>query len=65
MTHRTYCLVVGVLFLLIAILQCLRVVFGWPVAVNGVSIPMWVSGVAAVVLGYLSFIGLRLSGQAR
>ena len=51
MTHRTYALVVGVLFLLMAILQCLRMVLGWSVVVNGVNIPMWVSGIVAVVLG--------------
>jgi hypothetical protein len=64
MTHRAYSLVAGVFFLLMAILQCLRIVLGWHVAANGVSIPMWVSGIAVLVLGYLSFTGLRLGRRA-
>jgi len=51
------------LFLLMAILQCLRILLGWQVAANGVSIPMWVSWIAVPVLGYLSFTGLRLSAD--
>lgn len=63
MTHRTYSGVIGVLFLLMAILQCLRIVLGWQVAANGVTIPMWVTWIAVLVLGHLSFTGLRLSRQ--
>lgn len=39
---------------LIAVLQLLRLVLGWEVSVNGVGIPVWVSGVAFVVLGGLA-----------
>jgi hypothetical protein len=40
---------VAVAFLsLIAILQLTRVIRGWEVVINGVSIPLWASGVACV-----------------
>ena len=38
------------LFSLIALLQLLRFVLGWEVMVNHISIPVWVSGIAFVLL---------------
>lgn len=42
------------LFSLIALLHLLRFIAGWEVAVNGLSLPVWVSGVAFVVVGGLA-----------
>ena len=39
---------------LIAILQLLRFILGWEVSVNGFIVPVWVSGIAFVVLGGLA-----------
>lgn len=39
---------------LIAILQLTRFILGWPVSVDGVAIPPWVSAVAFVVAGGLA-----------
>ncbi len=43
-----------VVFSMIAILQLLRFILGWEVSVNGFTVPVWVSGVAFVVLGGLA-----------
>lgn len=43
-----------VVFSLIAILQLVRLLLGWEVLVNGVNIPVWVSGIAFVVAGGLA-----------
>jgi hypothetical protein len=48
-------------FGLVAILQLIRVILGWEVSVNGVSIPVWVSGIAVVVAGALAFMLWRES----
>ena len=46
---------VAVAFLaLIAVLQLVRFLLGWEVAVRGISIPVWASGVAFVVVGALA-----------
>lgn len=42
-------------FALVALLQALRAVLGWEVTVNGISIPHWASGIAAVVAATLAF----------
>jgi hypothetical protein len=39
------------LFALIALLQLLRFALGWEVIVNGMTVPVWVSGIAFVLLG--------------
>lgn len=39
---------------LIAIMQLTRFVQGWEVLINGVSIPVWASGLAFVVAGGLA-----------
>lgn len=39
-----------VLFSLIALLQLLRFILDWEVTVNGMTIPVWVSGIAFVIL---------------
>ena len=51
------CLLLG----LIAVLQLMRVALGWDVVVNGVPIPLWASGLAAVVAGGLSALTWRES----
>ena len=43
-----------VIFSMIAILQLLRFILGWEVSVNGFTVPVWVSGIAFVVLGGLA-----------
>ncbi|MEP6609386.1 MAG: hypothetical protein ABJA83_11990 [Burkholderiaceae bacterium] len=39
-----------VLLALIAALQLLRFVLGWEVTVNGLIIPLWLSGIAFVIV---------------
>ena len=43
-------LVAMAFFALLAGVQTLRLIMGWAVSVNGVTIPMWPSAVAIVVL---------------
>jgi hypothetical protein len=48
---RPFTIVAIVLLSLIAIVQLTRLILGWEVSVNGVAIPMWVSGIAFVIAG--------------
>jgi hypothetical protein len=60
MSRRSYALVTGVIFLVIAILHLLRVIFGWAAIIGGWIMPIWVSWVALVVAGYLAYEGFRM-----
>jgi hypothetical protein len=41
-------------FALVALVQLARFVLAWPVSVNGVQIPVWVSAAAGVVAALLA-----------
>jgi len=64
MGQKTFSLVVGLIFLLIAIMHGLRLAFRWEVVLNGWSVPMWVSAVALLIAGYLAFEGLKLGKRS-
>jgi hypothetical protein len=65
MNQRTFALVCAVVFLLIALAHVVRVVLQSSVIVQGFSVPMWASVVAAVFMAYLSFEGFRLARTVR
>jgi hypothetical protein len=61
MNQKTFDLVAGIFFLLIAVGHLLRGIFGWTAVVAGFAVPVWWSWLAFVVVGYLAFEGLRAS----
>lgn len=60
MSHRTYELLSGVLFLFIAIAHMVRVMLRTAIVAEGIHIPVWWSAVAVVISGYLAWQGIRL-----
>ena len=50
---------------LIAILQLIRFVQGWEVTINGVIVPVWVSGIAFVVAAGIAAMLWRESRAPR
>jgi len=64
MRQKTFSLVVGLTFLLIAVMHVLRLALKWEVVLNGWSVPMWVSVVAIVITAYLAFESLKLSRRS-
>ena len=43
----------------IAMMQLLRFIMGWEISVNGVHVPVWVSGVAFLIAGGLAVMVWR------
>jgi uncharacterized membrane protein len=64
MSQKTFLLVAGVFFLLIALAHLLRIAFGASVVVQNTSIPMWASWIAFVVTGYLAYEGIQLGRKS-
>jgi hypothetical protein len=59
---KPFTIIAIVLLALIAILQLLRFILGWEVTVQGVSVPVWASGIAFVVaagLGVMVWLETR------
>jgi hypothetical protein len=56
---RTYARFSGLFFTVLALVQLTRLVLRWPVQVAGVAIPVWISGVAFLILGSLAIWAFR------
>ena len=64
MRQRTFSLVAGVVFGLVALAHVFRIVFGWSIVIQDLSVPTWASWIAVVVFGYLAYEGFRLARNA-
>ncbi len=65
MTNITYCVVSGVLFVLVALVHLLRLVYQLPVVVDEYVVPMWASWVACIVPALLAVWAFRLASVSR
>ena len=59
MEQKTFDIVAGVIFALVALVHLMRIWLGWPVAIGGWPVPMWVSWIGLIVAGGLAYFGLR------
>lgn len=49
--------VTAALFLVVAVVHLVRIILGWQVEVAGWSVPFWVSWLAVLMAGALSYFG--------
>ena len=63
MDQKTYASVAAALFLVVAIMHLLRIIFGWEVQIGGLTIPFWVSWLALVIAGALAYLGFAQTQQ--
>ena len=63
MTQKQFNVAAGSVFLLIAFLHLLRLIFHWEAVIEDYPIPMWISAAAFVVASYLAWQGLRPRSQ--
>jgi len=61
MSVKTFLRVSGVIFLVVAVVHLLRLVFQWEVILAGWPAPVWLSAVAFAIAAALAFEGFRLS----
>lgn len=56
---KPFTTIAAVVFALIAVMQLLRVILSWGVTVNGVTVPVWLSGIAFVIMAGLAVMVWR------
>lgn len=61
MKQHAFTLTAAVIFLLIALGHLLRIILSVTFLVHGISVPMWASGFAAIITGYLAYEGFQLA----
>lgn len=64
MSTRSYGKTAGVIFGIATVVHLARLIFGWDAVIAGWDVPVWVSVVAAIVAGVLSYQGIRLSKRS-
>lgn len=60
---KPFAVLAVILFTLIAVMQLLRFILRWEVTVNGVAVPVWVSGIACVIAAGLAVMLWRETRQ--
>ena len=63
MNDKLFHLIAGTIFALVALLQALRLYMDWPVVIGDWSAPMWISWIAIIVAGGLSYFALTLKSH--
>ena len=61
MSRKTFTSLAGVIFLLVAAVHLLRLVFRWEVILAGWQVPLWISAVGFVLSAFLAYEGFRFS----
>lgn len=64
MGNKTYYIVSGVFFSLVALAHLLRIIYGLPVNIDQYDVPMLFSWIALIVPGVLAFWAFRLACEA-
>ncbi len=59
--RKTFSLVTGAIFSVVAVLHLLRAVLGWNVVIGTFSVPMWMSWIVVVMAGFMAYTAFRLS----
>jgi hypothetical protein len=51
----------GAAFGLVAVIQLVRALAGWPITISGITIPLWASWMAWMVAAGLAWLGFTAS----
>jgi len=58
---RPFTTIASLIFAVICVVHAIRLCCGWEIILNGIHIPMWISGIAMIATGGLSFMLWRES----
>lgn len=58
---KPYSTIAAAIFAVVALVHLIRLIQGWDVIVNGITIPLWVSVVGGIVTGGLAILIWRES----
>ena len=61
MAHKGYCLASGILFSLVAVAHLLRIVYGLPINIDEVTVPMLASWVGLIIPATLAVWAFRIT----
>ena len=63
MDRKTFFMLAGIIFTLVALFHLVRIYMDWPVMIADWSVPKWVSWVGLIVAGGLALFGFRFTAN--
>jgi hypothetical protein len=63
MNRKTFALVAGIIFTLVALFHLVRIFEDWPIIIGDWSVPKWLSWIGLIVAGGLALLGFRLTAN--
>ena len=57
--NKPFTLIAVLVFSLVSLLQLLRLLLGWDITINGITIPLWASGISCVLAAALAVMVWR------
>jgi hypothetical protein len=60
---RRYEMVSGLIFALVAFVQLIRTVLGWPVQIDLFTVPVWFSAIAFLIAAGMAIWAFRSAGK--
>ncbi|MDE3061000.1 MAG: hypothetical protein KGJ06_08305 [Pseudomonadota bacterium] len=63
MNQKTFSLIAGIIFALVALGHLLRLFQGWTILINGWPVPMWISWIGLIIPAILAVYGLRFGSK--
>jgi hypothetical protein len=63
MSWKTYFLVTGIIFALVALAHALRIYMDWPILIADWSVPKSISWIALIVAGCIALFAFRLFAE--
>ena len=63
MNRKTFALLAGIIFILVALFHLVRIFEDWPIIIGDWSVPKWLSWIGLIVAGGLALLGFRLTAN--
>jgi hypothetical protein len=63
MTVQHFSRLAAVVFAIVALVHLFRAIAGLEIVIAGMLIPVWLSWVAAIVAGFLAYLGFTAGGR--
>ena len=65
LNQKAYNTITAALFLVIAVVHLVRIIFSWPAQIGGLDFPLWASWPALVIAGALAYLGFAQNTHRR
>jgi len=65
MREKTFFLTAAIIFGIVAVLHLIRAINGLPLIVGSWSAPTWLSWIAFIIAGFMSYWGFNLAGKKK